>query len=464
MKENIPGLAMLSAVVLYGGSAAADPNVAALEALGKQVFFDEISVPARQSCATCHVPDNGFTAGVAAINLGGVAVPGADPHTVGNRKPPTAAYAASSPNLSGGFFGPDCAAAPFGLFCIGGVFWDGRATGTAIGSEVFEGDANLTSAYAGFLGPLADQALGPFANHVEQNVPDGNTELPGAEAVCNHVAGAQYGELFELAWGAEPDCENAADLEFKRIAVAISAFEHSTEMNSFSSFRDIALANDADGRFPLDDFTAEQNLGHDLFYNNVANGGAGCANCHNSGTPFIIFLPPDFLPVQNPDARGEEPDQIYADNSFHNIGLPPNPDAANFDPNDADLGLAEHTGVPGHDGDFRTPTLRNVDMRRGNGFPKAYMHNGYFKTLEQVVHFYNTATSKPVCQMSGASAEEAIANNCWPLAETPSVLPLTGLVGDLGLTSQEEAALVAYLKTLTDTEVVQAPLPYQSQL
>ena len=460
MKKNISGLAVLGALGLWAANAGAAPNVEALEELGKQVFFDNISVPARQSCSSCHVPENGFTAGSAAVNLGSVAVPGAKPHRIGNRKPPSAAYAASSPNLSGGFFGPDCSAAPFGIFCIGGVFWDGRATGTAIGDEVFAGDAALTSAYEGFLGPLADQALGPFANDVEQNVPDGDTELPGAEFVCKHVADARYAPLFKLAWGAKPDCKNDPDLEFKRIAVAISAFEHSTEMNSFSSVRDIALANDADGKFPLDDFSAEQNLGHDLFYNTVANGGAGCANCHNSGVPFVIFNPDGTL-SQNPDARGEEPEQIYADNSFHNIGLPPNPDAAHFSPTDPDLGLAEFTGVAGHDGDFRTPTLRNVDMRRNKQFTKAYMHNGYFKSLQQVVHFYNTATSKPVCAMSGASAAEAIANNCWPAPETPSVLPLTGLVGDLGLTQQEEAALVAYLKTLTDTAVVEAPKPYR---
>ncbi len=459
MTKTIPVLASALVTALAASSALAEPDVAALEALGKQVFFDEISVPTRQSCATCHVPDNGFTAGVAAINMNGVAVTGANPHTVGNRKPPTAAYAASVPNLTGGFFGPDCSLAPFGLFCIGGVFWDGRATGNTIGQEVFEGDANLTAAYAGFLGPLADQALGPFANHVEQNVPDGSTELPGAEAVCNHVASAQYGELFELAWGTAPDCANDADLEFKRIAVAISAFEHSTEMNSFSSFRDFALANDADGMFPLDDFTDEENLGHDLFYNTKDNGGAGCANCHNNGVPFILF-DENFQPFQNPDARGEEPDQIYSDNSFHNIGIPPNPAAANFDPNDPDEGLFEFTGVPGHEGDFRTPTLRNVDMRRGNGFPKAYMHNGYFKTLEQVVHFYNTASSKPTCTMSGASAAEAIANDCWPEAEVTPILPLAGLVGDLELSPDQEAALVAYLKTLTDTVIVKAPLPY----
>jgi len=462
MRTKLLGFSTSAAVALSVGSAAATPDTVALEALGKQVFFDNISVPARQSCATCHVPDNGFTAGVAAINMNGVAVPGANPHTVGNRKPPSAAYAASSPNLSGGFFGPDCAQAFFGLFCIGGVFWDGRATGTAVGDEVFDGDGALTAAYSGFLGPLADQALGPFANHVEQNVPDGNTELPGAEAVCNHVADARYAELFELAWGAPPNCDGDADLEFKRIAVAISAFEHSTEMNSFSSFRDFALANDADGQFPLDDFTDEENLGHDLFFNTVQNGGAGCANCHNSGQPFIIFLPPDFLPVQNPFARGEEPDQIYGDNAFHNINLPPNPEAANFDPDNPDIGLGAITGAPGMEGDFRTAPLRNVDMRRGNGFPKAYMHNGYFKTLEQVVHFYNTQAVKPVCQVSGLSAEEAIAADCWPAPETPSILPLTGLVGDLGLTEDEEAALVAYLKTLTDTEIVKAPKPYKA--
>jgi cytochrome c peroxidase len=460
MQIKISSLIALGALALAAGNAAAAPNVAALEALGKQVFFDEISVPARQSCATCHVPDNGFTAGVAAINLNGVAVPGANPHTVGNRKPPTAAYASFSPNLSGGFFGPECSAAPFGLFCIGGVFWDGRATGTAIGSEVFGGDTSLQSAYSAFLGPLADQALGPFANHVEQNVPDGNTELPGAEAVCRHVKEARYAPLFEQAWGHVPDCTTAADLEFKRIAVAISAFEHAQEMNSFSSRRDIALASDADHRFPLDSFTALENQGHDLFYNTVANGGAGCATCHNNGQPFVLFLPPDFLPTQNPAARGEEANQIYSDSSFHNIGLPPNPEAANFSASDPDLGLFEFTGSPGHEGDFRTPTLRNVDMRRGNGFPKAYMHNGYFKSLEQVVHFYNTATTKPSCLQSGLSAEQAIANDCWPAPETPSALPLTGLVGDLGLTAQEEAALVAYLKTLTDTQQVRAPQPF----
>src|SRR6186713_3756579 len=117
MKKEIPSLTILGTLLLASGSAAAAPNIGALEALGKQVFFDNISVPTRQSCATCHVPDNGFTAGVAAINMNGVAVTGANPHTVGNRKPPSATYGASVPNLTGGFFGPNCTDSPFGLFC-----------------------------------------------------------------------------------------------------------------------------------------------------------------------------------------------------------------------------------------------------------------------------------------------------------------------------------------------------------
>lgn len=48
------------------------------------------------------------------------------------------------------------------------------------------------------------------------------------------------------------------------------------------------------------------------------------------------------------------------------------------------------------DGKFRVPTLRNVDKRPRPDFVKAYMHNGYLKSLKEVVHFYNTRMSWPV--------------------------------------------------------------------
>ena len=80
--------------------------------------------------------------------------------------------------------------------------------------------------------------------------------------------------------------------------------------------------------------------------------------------------------------------------------------------------------------------------------------------LPKVLHFYNTAIVKldPVRCPPGTTAEQARARDCWPAPEvsTGTRAPLR-LMGDLGLTSEQEAALVAYLKSLTDTETVKAP-------
>ena len=62
---------------------------------------------------------------------------------------------------------------------------------------------------------------------------------------------------------------------------------------------------------------------------------------------------------------------------------------------DEDPGLFGHDDLPGNvaglgdEGLFKTPTLRNV-RKNQLGITKAYMHNGYFKNLADVVHYYNT--------------------------------------------------------------------------
>jgi cytochrome c peroxidase len=48
-------------------------------------------------------------------------------------------------------------------------------------------------------------------------------------------------------------------------------------------------------------------------------------------------------------------------------------------------------------GRYQVPTLRNVDKRPYEGFVKAYMHNGYFTSLKDVMHFYNTRDVLPRC-------------------------------------------------------------------
>lgn len=422
--------------MVWGQQALAQANVEALSQLGKQVFYDKISVPETQACVSCHHPKAGWTLKKNKINRTQVVAPGAVVQRAGNRKPPMISYASFSPNFT------SCDGT-FPVLCSGGIFWDGRAKGDAIGEEVFAGNLDLMLAYSQFLGPAADQALGPFANPVEQNLPVGYTEIPGAEAACSAVANAQYARLYSDAWGEVPDCSlQGADLSFKRIAVAISAWEHSDEVNSFSSIRDIALADDEDGIFPLDGFTAEENEGHDLFY-----GIALCSGCHD-GAPAGDMT----------SGSGDEPRQLYTDNRFHHLGLPPNTKAANYDPNNPDRGLAAISGDTLHESAFRTPSLRNVDQRPRENFTKAYMHNGYFKNLEDVVHFYNTATSKRVCK-NNLTAAKARRRNCWPAAEIDNGLQSSafGLLGNLGLTPDQEAALVVYLKTLTDTNVVKKP-------
>jgi cytochrome c peroxidase len=79
---------------------------------------------------------------------------------------------------------------------------------------------------------------------------------------------------------------------------------------------------------------------------------------------------------------------------------------------------------------------------------KAYAHNGYFKTLEGIVHFYNTRDVKPECPGPYAEAQ-ALAAGCWPAPEVADNVNRDEL-GDLKLTSKQEEALVAFLRTLSD--------------
>jgi cytochrome c peroxidase len=444
-------------------------KTAKLEELGKHIFFDEISVPTGMSCASCHDPSAGWTLKDSQVNLHQVAATGADPGTTGSIRPPTVGYASKV-----GRFRANCG---FIGFC-GGAFWNGRSEGNGsslfpdaatdnVGDEVFEQTKGLKNLYKQFLGPLADQALNPFPNPVEQNI--------APKKVCQHIAASEYAGVFKAAWGEAIDCSDAPygtfgfrafEVNFRRAAVALAAWQDSKEVNSFSAKRDIALAKDKDGQFPLDGLTAQENLGHDLFYATanspvIINGVkkfANCAACHTDVPR--PFAPGDLSPFDD----GTEKHQLYSDDSFHNIGTPANPEIPGFPA--LDRGLEAHTGDPGHLGAHKTPTLRNVDKRPYKSFVKAYTHNGWFKSLESLVHFYNTsfipgATAKSFgltqCTSKPMTEKEALKANCWPLPERDSNIPKPFLIGDLGLSLYEEAAIVAYLRTFSDTKTPAAP-------
>lgn len=356
------------------------------EQLGKALFFDKISSPDWMSCATCHDPDTGFTGPIPGINKHGAVYRGAIPKRFGNRKPPSAAYATFSP-----VFHFDEAE---GLF-VGGNFWDGRATGERLGN------------------PAADQALGPFLNPVEQN----NADML---AVLKQVAKAKYANLWEEVWG-DPlsyDTDGEIILNYHRIGLAIAAYESSAEVNQFSSKFDYFLTGEAE-------LTDLEETGMELFF-----GDALCSACHPP--PLFTDFTYDNVGVpKNPDNPFYDMDKVYLDD-----GTPINPLGEAW----VDPGLGgfletrpEWAAMAAENyGKHKVPTLRNVDKRPGKNFPKAFMHNGVFKSLHEVVHFYNTRDVED-----------------WPPPEVSKNVN-TSELGDLGLSLEEELAIVAFMKTLSD--------------
>ena len=397
MKNRRIGGSIVAAVLMLVlvASALAD-KLTDKELLGKFLFYDGISSPGSMSCAVCHGASVGFTGPDAQINRHGTVYRGAVPERFGNRKPPSSAYATFSPVLhydkAKGF--------------LGGNFWDGRATGQHLGN------------------PAADQALGPFLNPVEQN-------NPSSEAVLEQVVKSPYARLWEQAWGEPLRTATQADIDknYDRVGQAIAAYEASYEMSPFSSKYDYSLQ----GKVQL---TEEEQRGLALF-----NGKVNCASCHTStsgpsGQPplFTNFTYENVGVPKNPENPYYRMDRVQVD------GKPINPDGANWvDPGLA--GFLQTSGNPAwqsmaqeNRGKHRVPTLRNVDKRPSKDFPKAYMHNGVFKSLEEVVHFYNTR------DVPGAG---------WPAPEVPQNVNAKE-TGNLRLTPQEEAAVVAFLKTLSD--------------
>ena len=103
---------------------------------------------------------------------------------------------------------------------------------------------------------------------------------------------------------------------------------------------------------------------------------------------------------------------------------------------------------------MKVPTLRNVDKwDLAAPQSKAYTHNGYFKTLKQIVRFYNTRDAKPPCGDSFTKVEDALAQGGWPAAEVP-VNVNTKELGNIHLTDAQEDSIVAFLKTLSDGYVL----------
>jgi cytochrome c peroxidase len=331
-----------------------------IERLGKSLFFDKsLSLNGNQSCASCHEPSLGYTGPGSASNAHGSNYQVSDSSRFGNRRPASVAYAGDSPRLQ-----YDSNA----QIWIGGLFWDGRATGEVSGD------------------PLAEQAQESFLSPVEMS-------LASTGELCKKVAAGTYVKLYEQVWGAGSlDCSNT-EAVYDQIGKSVAAYERSMEVSPYSSkfdqFWDKAKSKhlDASG-INTANWSKYQHLGltdTELYGLAVFNdpAGANCAACHSL----------------KPGSKGYP---LFTNYSYVNLGVPrnlANPFYSNVDYNPTgqawlDNGLgdtlenAHAENAAQEKGKVKVPTLRNVDKRPSAEVIKAYGHNGYFKSLDEIVHFH----------------------------------------------------------------------------
>ncbi len=445
-------------------------GVASVEVLGKLMNFDKNISPLQNSaCASCHMPYAGFSGPIPSVNLLMIAYPGSYHFRAAKRTAQRYTYASYFPPLEynptqGAFFG--------------GNFWDSRATGYLIRN------------------PSAEQSQFPPVDPLEM----GNSDTA---CITYKLSLAVYRPLFEEIWGAgsfdinfpsntaqicaipnvggsaeqvalSPADRTRSNADYDHWAQSLNAFERSASVSPFTSKFDAYLA----GAYTL---TPDEKAGYDLF-----RGKANCNSCHLDGRS---TAPSPTNPSGEDTGTAADTTPVFTCFGSANLGLPKNPrvafyyestpDALGFTPNPAgyaytDYGLgtflrsgfgsapnpnsswAQFSGVS--DGKMQTSTVRDVAMvppqcptteAPGPYFQKEFFHNGYIKSLKQLVHFYNT---RDVYRMDVASGQcppgttEKV--NCWPAAEVPQNQDMT--VGNLGLTSQEEDQIVKFMQTLTD--------------
>ncbi len=442
--------------------------------LGGLLNFDLNMSPFRNvACSSCHMPYAGFSGPIPSVNLTMIAYPGSYRYRAGKRVAQRYTYSPRFPVLHlNGQKNPQRG----GTF-TGGNFWDGRSTGYLLQS------------------PDAEQAQHPPVDTQEHGLSD-------TACIALRISQAAYRPLFELVWGVDFDINWPSDVEqtcatpggafgnnatpvalsavdrtkanniYDHWGQTISFLESSNDVSPFTSKFDAFLR----GAYTL---TADEAAGRALF-----DGKGNCNSCHLDGVSTKL------TPGQTDTGTDNETEPLFTCFGYANLGLPLNPrvaifyqstpDGVGFTPNpdgfrfrDLGFGTFLRSG-PGsapnpnastwqslaaaHDGQMQTSTARNVAMTPpqcptteapGPFFQKEFFHNGYIKSLKQLVHFYNTRDVFPFNVTSGncpAGKTEKV--DCWPMPEVPDNLDMT--VGKLGLTDQEENQIVAFMQTLTD--------------
>jgi len=221
---------------------------------------------------------------------------------------------------------------------------------------------------------LEDQVLKPIQSKLEM----GN-DLPRLMEIL--AKDEHYPALYERAFA-------STKVTPERTAKALAQFLRS--MVSYQSKYDEGLAKAGVVREDFANFTAEENRGKTLFLRR-------CANCHMPGGQSAHFF------MDRPRNNGLDADVRKTDGGVGDLSL-----------NKTQVGL------------FKSPSLRNVE------FTAPYMHDGRFKTLDEVVEHY----SKDVKQHPNLDGR---------------------LRNPLNFNAGQKASLVAFLKTLSDRQFITDP-------
>jgi len=453
----------------------------AMRVLGKLMNYDENISPFKNTaCAACHMPYAGFSGPIPSVNLTMIAYPGSFRFRAGKRTAQRYTYSPDFPVLE-----YNTTQASF----FGGNFWDARATGYELQS------------------PDAHQAQGPPVDTQEMMFPD-------TACIVFRLSQAAYRPLFEQIWGAgsleikfphdteeicdtpggaskfgsdtqpvklTPEDRSLSNDDYNHWAQSVSFFERGDDVSPFTSKFDAFLA----GNYTL---TTDEMAGYNLF-----KGKANCNSCHLDGRSTAPTPPPPEGTAPNSSDNGAAADTrpLFTCFGYANLGLPLNPrdafyyqttpDFFGFTGNPygfgyRDLGVgtflrsgpgtwpnpnSEWTSLaPAWDGRMQTSTARNVAMTPpqcptteapGPYFQKEFFHNGYIKSLKQLVHFYNTRDVFPFPGVTSGHCPSGKSEkvDCWPEPEVPG--PTEDMtVGKLNLTDHEEDLIVTFLETLTD--------------
>jgi len=384
-REIILGMSPLPPVPPDPTNAVADDPAAAH--LGRFLFFDtRLSADGAHSCATCHVPTEGF----------GDGRPVAEGLGTGTRNSQTI----------------------WNVAYHDWFFWDGRADSlwsqatrpierdVELGSSRLElahliaGDAARREAYEGVFGPLPD--LSDRTRFPEAGRPD--PARPSSEA---HRAWSS------MAWGDQ----QAVNEILANVGKAIAAYERRIVSGESPFDRFVEGMRDGDPE-KLGAIGEEAKAGLRIFI-----GEGNCRLCHTGPTFSDGLFHAGLVPPRDGGAPmdsgryGAVP--ALLEDMFNAAG------PFNDDPGRARAGRLRGLHQAAHDwGAFKTPSLRNVALTG------PYMHQGQLEELEDVVRFYST--------LEGALQRDA---------GTEVVLR------PLGLDDDEVRALVAFLESLTSTEL-----------